>query len=246
MRIASFLEPGPGRLGAIVFVPATGAFVLTLALSAGLAGTLGVSLLWAIFLACVPMIVALAAHHVRAEHRFGLANAVTLVRAGLAAALAAPLFQPIPVDPSWPLLTIALLLVTLDGLDGWIARRRGEVTAFGARFDMEADTLLLAVLALLVLVSGRAGVWLLLAPAFRPLFLLGGRIWPSLTAPLPPSMRRKFCCVAPLLMLAIALAPSTGQTTAALLALSAVLMLGGSFAVDLRWLVSHRAEGSAR
>ena len=34
-------------------------------------------------------------------------------------------------------------LLILDGVDGRVARARGEVSAFGARFDMETDALLL-------------------------------------------------------------------------------------------------------
>jgi phosphatidylglycerophosphate synthase len=230
----------------MMLAPAAGACALTLLLAAGLATAVGAPLMSTMALACVPLIVALAAFRATARRRFGLANAVTLVRAGLAAALAAPLIPQLRVEPSWLLVLTAIGLIGLDGLDGWIARRHGEASSFGARFDMEADTLLLSVLALLVLASGRAGVWVLLAPALRPLFLFGGWVWLPLSAPLPPSARRKLCCVLPLLLLAIALAPPAGETVTALLALAAVVVLGGSFAVDLRWLVVHGGEGSPR
>lgn len=235
-----------GRPSGMILAPATWACALTLVLAGGLAAGLGAPALPTIALACAPLVVALAAFRATADYRFGMANAVTLVRTGLAAALAAPLLPRLHVEPSWLLVLAAIGLIGLDGLDGWIARRRGEASRFGARFDMEADTLLLSVLALLVLASGRAGVWVLLAPALRPLFLLGGWVWPPLSAPLPPSARRKLCCVLPLLMLAIALAPPAGQTVAALLALAAVVVLGASFAVDLRWLAAHGGEGSSR
>jgi phosphatidylglycerophosphate synthase len=41
-------------------------------------------------------------------------------------------------------------LLALDGLDGWLARRFGLASAYGARFDMEVDGFLILVLALLV------------------------------------------------------------------------------------------------
>ena len=44
----------------------------------------------------------------------------------------------------------------LDGVDGWLARRRGMSSAFGARFDMEIDALLVQVLAILVWRYGKA------------------------------------------------------------------------------------------
>jgi phosphatidylglycerophosphate synthase len=246
MQIGSAPAHGGGRLGRMTAAPALGAFALTLVLAASLATALGVAPLSTMALACVPMIVALVAFRATAQRRFGLANAVTLVRAGLAAALAAPLLPLLRVEPAWLLVLTAIGLIGLDGLDGWIARRRGEASSFGARFDMEADTLLLSVLALLVLASGRAGVWVLLAPALRPLFLLGGWVWPPLAVPLPPSARRKVCCVIPLLTLAIVLAPPANETVAVLLALAAVVVLAGSFAVDLRWLLAHGGGGSSR
>lgn len=42
---------------------------------------------------------------------------------------------------SWRLAAAPLLILTfaLDGVDGWVARRRGEVSLFGAAFDIAAD-----------------------------------------------------------------------------------------------------------
>ena len=39
----------------------------------------------------------------------------------------------------------AAAVVALDGVDGWIARRIGRTTVFGARFDMEVDAALMLV-----------------------------------------------------------------------------------------------------
>lgn len=42
---------------------------------------------------------------------------------------------------AWRLAAAPLLILTfaLDGVDGWVARRRGEVSLFGAAFDIAAD-----------------------------------------------------------------------------------------------------------
>ena len=51
----------------------------------------------------------------------------------------------------------------LDGVDGWLARRTRLSSAFGARFDMEVDALLILALSTLLWRHGKAGAWVLLA-----------------------------------------------------------------------------------
>ncbi|MEZ5583441.1 MAG: CDP-alcohol phosphatidyltransferase family protein [Candidatus Competibacteraceae bacterium] len=74
----------------------------------------------------------------------------------------------------WLMILIAISVVLLDGVDGWLARRSNTVSDFGARFDMETDALLIAVLALLVWRLDKVGVWILLAGALRYLFVAAG------------------------------------------------------------------------
>jgi hypothetical protein len=77
------------------------------------------------------------------------ADRVTLARAMLVAAVTAlvvdGLFVPVPVGVLVPLTCLALVL---DFVDGRVARRAGQVTARGARFDMETDAFLILVLSL--------------------------------------------------------------------------------------------------
>jgi len=82
--------------------------------------------------------------------RFGLANGVTLLRAGGTAVFAALALEPaLLADPraAWAAFAGACLLLALDGLDGLAARRQGLASAFGARFDMEVDAGLILALA---------------------------------------------------------------------------------------------------
>lgn len=72
--------------------------------------------------------------HIRGHRR--RADGVTLVRALLCAALfTAHAFDP---RPSWGKVSLAILIIVLDGVDGALARRDGP-TERGAVFDMESD-----------------------------------------------------------------------------------------------------------
>jgi phosphatidylglycerophosphate synthase len=101
--------------------------------------------------------------------RFGAANALTLFRLGLIAALG-PLCSAAAPGPAAALLVLAIF--TLDGVDGWLARRRGEASTFGAYFDMECDALLVLVCTLVLYQHGRLGAFILLPGVLRYVYLL--------------------------------------------------------------------------
>ena len=146
-------------------------------------------LLWLLLLA---LVIPAAIRHA-ASDRFGPANALTLLRFGLVLLLLQSAIAGGPVPSLWSF-TLALAALLLDAADGWSARRFACASRFGARFDMETDTLFLFTLAFLLFVSGRAGLWVLLAGLLRPLFLLAARLHPPLAAPLAPSRRRAGVC----------------------------------------------------
>jgi phosphatidylglycerophosphate synthase len=173
--------------------------------------------------------------------RFGLANAITLSRAAGVAVLAAALFAPPAEDAArWALTALALLILALDGLDGWAARRTGLACAFGARFDVEVDTAFALILALLVWQSGAVGPWVVVLGLFRPAFLLAGRLWPPLTAPLPEAYWRKTVCVIQIGALIALVSPVMPAPLAPALAALVLALLLVSFARDVAWLARHR------
>jgi len=177
----------------------------------------------------------LMVRHFRAP-AFGAANWVTLVRAALAVLLAAVLgTAPTPAF-GWMLVGLGTAAVALDGVDGALARRRDQASAFGARFDMEADALLILVLAALVWQQGKAGAWILAAGLLRYLFVAAGWVLPWMGAALPPSRRRQAVCVVQIVSLLVALAPAVARTWSEALALAGLAALVWSFAVDVRWL----------
>lgn len=178
----------------------------------------------------------------------GAANQITLVRATLIVPAAALVLQPGPHESTalWWIAGVAAVAIALDGLDGFVARRSGQETRFGARFDMELDSFLMLVLSALVWRAGRADAWILLLGAPRYLFVAAGWICSALTAELPPSMRRKTVCVVQGIALIVCLAPIVPPELVLRVAAGALALLAYSFAVDVVWLVVHarvRAPG---
>jgi phosphatidylglycerophosphate synthase len=167
---------------------------------------------------------------------FGAANSVTLVRAALALLLAALVGEATTPALGWVLVAIGTVAVALDGVDGALARRRDQASAFGARFDMETDALLILVLAVLVWQQGKAGVWILAAGLLRYLFVAAGWVLPWMSAALPPSRRRQAVCVVQIVSLLGALAPVVVPPWSEALALAGLTALVWSFAVDAQWL----------
>lgn len=100
--------------------------------------------------------------------RFGLANLVTSLRFSLVLSLTAP--------PAWlstkSCVAITVGILILDGLDGWLARMRGDVSAFGAHFDMETDALLVLVVGLRLWLDVGYPAWVLLAGLLRYVYVL--------------------------------------------------------------------------
>jgi phosphatidylglycerophosphate synthase len=185
----------------------------------------------------IVMIVAIGL--VRAHHpfnRFGAANHVTTVRAALVALIAGLIGEP-AVPPAAAAATgMAAIVVMLDGLDGWLARRSDIASEFGARFDMEVDALLILALAILAWRHGKAGTWVLLSGLLRYAFVAAGWLVPWLARPLLPSRRRQTVCVVQMVGLGLAVTPIVPASLSAVAAGAALLALVGSFLVDIVWL----------
>ncbi len=175
----------------------------------------------------------------------GWANRVTLGRATLAIPVSTLALQPqvlqlgsVQWDASlWWVIVASTLVMLLDGLDGRIARRTGTSSAFGARFDMELDALLLLALSWMAWQSGKVGLWVLGIGALRYLFVAGGWLSPRLGKELPESFRRKAVCVVQGVALLVCLGPIIPPWLAVLAAGGALGLLVYSFAVDVGWLI---------
>jgi phosphatidylglycerophosphate synthase len=170
---------------------------------------------------------------------FGLANALTLFRAAGAAVFAALAVEPrlLAGPHAWWALAGAALLLVLDGVDGWLSRRQGTASSFGARFDMEVDALLILALAALALGLGKAPAWVLGLGLLRYGFVIAGWLSPALARPLPRSQRRRAVCALQVGTLGLLLAPPLLPPLSAALAAAAFAALLASFAIDLAWLL---------
>lgn len=167
---------------------------------------------------------------------------VTSVRAGLVSIVAAMAVEPPTSLVATCIVWVASVAASLDGLDGWLARRTRMSSAFGARFDMEVDAFLILILGFLVWRHERAGAWIILSGVLRYLFVAMGWIVPWFTRSLPPSQRRKGACVIQIVGLIIAMSPLVPRLVSAPVALVSLVVLVWSFAIDTAWLWDARGR----
>lgn len=179
----------------------------------------------------------------RGATRFGQANIVTSLRSSLVGAITglvvASFTAPIPV---WMLVALIVPALALDAVDGWVARRTGSASDFGARYDMEVDAFLLLVLS--AYVAADLGTWVLAIGALRYLFVAVGWVLPWFRAPLPYRYWRKVVTAVAGIALALAVAGTApGVELGAVGVLGVVVALGllvESFGRDVVWLVVRR------
>lgn len=177
--------------------------------------------------------------------RLGMCNVVTLMRGSAIVALAGLLAVPQALPMlGYPLAALAALVLALDGVDGWAARRSGLASRFGARLDVETDVAFALVMAALAVAMGKVGPWFLVLGLMRPAFLLAARAWPWMDAPLAPSQRRR--AVAGVQMGGQVCLLLPGLTGALAYGLGAVIVavVLASFAYDIRSLRARRGHAA--
>lgn len=178
---------------------------------------------------------------------FGAANTVTLIRfvltcllAGLAIELSffnSYLSEPYPGF----FLGIAAAGLILDGLDGFLARRLGIESAFGARFDMEVDAFQILALSVIAAMLSKAGWWVLLSGALRYAFVAAAFFNVALNRPLPASFRRKCVAVVQNGVLVMLLSPAFVPPWSGYAAAGALVLLVYSFATEIVWLLGKNS-----
>ncbi len=108
------------------------------------------------------------------EAYFNLPNSLTLSRI-----LLIPVFVYLFSDPTAERSLAAALVFTTaaltDLLDGYVARRRGQITNLGKLLDPVADKLLVAAGLVLLVQEQRVEVWLVIAIIAREIIVTGAR-----------------------------------------------------------------------
>lgn len=229
---------GRGSIPATIAASAPLGVALVWAARPGLGGTARGQLAAAAVFLLVCWAVALLVRRGYPHRRLGACNVVTLMRAALVCALLVPLAGGQPAG--WGVAAVAAVALVLDGVDGWLARRSGLVSRFGARFDVEVDAALALVLSLHVLAGTPVGAEVLALGLIRYGFVLAGAVWPWLAAELPFSERRRRICVLQIATLIVLQTPLLAPDHAALLARLAAAAVIWSFAADIRWLRERR------
>ena len=173
----------------------------------------------------------------------GPADLVTLARAvlvgGVAALVVDSFVGSVRVGALTALVVVAL---GLDAVDGRVARNTGTVSAVGARFDMEVDSIL--VLLLSVYVARSLGPWVLAIGSAHYVLVVARRALPWLRAQVPP---RHWCKVVAAVQGIVLTTAAAGvlPRVVAVLALAVVAgLLAESFGREVWWLWRSNRAGT--
>ena len=82
-----------------------------------------------------------------------------------------------PVTKNWVAMWVFAIAATTDWLDGYLARRWGEVSAFGAFLDPVADKLMVAAALIVLVWIGRADAYLAIVIIGREIAISALREW---------------------------------------------------------------------
>jgi len=237
-------EVGPVRRA--VMVPAAmGAGTLLVVAAVPRAGGAG-AVAWVVGVPCAAGIgAAVVRGLVRTGHTLGPPDLVTLGRAVLTCALAALVADTFLGRPAGAaLVALSVLALALDAADGWVARRTGTASAFGARMDGEVDAFLILVLS--VHVAGQLGGWVVTLGAARYAFWAAGRALPWMRERLPFRYWRKVVTATQGIVLTVVAAgvfPALAGYAAVAVALA---LLAESFGRDVLWLWRRRSPDRER
>jgi phosphatidylglycerophosphate synthase len=133
---------------------------------------------------------------------------------------------------------LAAVALVLDLVDGRVARATNGVTAFGARFDMEVDAFLIAVLS--ILLARSIGPWVLAIGAMRYAFVAAGWVIGWLPGPLPPRPWRKVVAATAGVGLVVAAAGVLPHAVTVAGVAAVLALLVESFGRDIRYRFGQR------
>jgi CDP-diacylglycerol--glycerol-3-phosphate 3-phosphatidyltransferase/cardiolipin synthase len=82
-----------------------------------------------------------------------------------------------PAGKNWLAMSVFVVAAITDWLDGWLARKWGETSAFGAFLDPVADKLMVAAALIVLVALGRAEAWLAIIIIGREIAISALREW---------------------------------------------------------------------
>lgn len=174
---------------------------------------------------------------------FGLANTITLSRvigtSWIASLTFATAIDHIGRAGQVVMIVVGTICLILDGVDGRVARRRGEASPFGARFDMETDAAMLLFLSFAVPLMGVTGWWAVGIGLWRYVYVAASWISAPLRRPVRYSYARKVVAVIQgiglLVALTLDLVPSMPGWVPSVPVAIALALLTWSFGRDAAW-----------
>jgi phosphatidylglycerophosphate synthase len=183
------------------------------------------------------------AMHRRGAVAFRPADRVTSARAilvgGVTALVAESLWGPVPVAV---LVTMTAVALSLDAVDGLVARRTGTGWDLGARYDMEVDAFLILVLSLYV--ADQLGAWVIAIGAMRYAFVAASWVLPWMRGTLPPRYWRKVVAAVQGIVLTVAAAGALPTWLVMVAVAASLALLVESFGRDVAWLWRVHARSS--
>jgi len=99
-----------------------------------------------------------------------MANLLTLIRFLLLFVLVALAYEAPPVLQQADVLLL-IVIIALDGLDGYVARRRGETSVFGSVFDIAVDRVVENVLWIVLADMNLVSIWVAIVFITRSLLV---------------------------------------------------------------------------
>ena len=118
----------------------------------------------------------------------GVANGLTALRGVLLAGIV----LGSSVLPRYAFLILGIIILVLDGLDGYYARKYDTVSAFGDIFDKEVDALFVLTFGVLIVDKHLAGSWIVLPGLLRYGYVVGLSFLDRQPSPTGKSFRRQF------------------------------------------------------
>jgi CDP-diacylglycerol---glycerol-3-phosphate 3-phosphatidyltransferase len=177
----------------------------------------------------------------------GLADYLTFVRGLFICVLGGFLFSPQPDGwLAWIPGFFYLTVVSLDGIDGFLARRLGQASAFGEIIDREFDGLGTAVATLLAYQYGKVPVFYLPVAGLYYAFQIGLWLYRKMGRPVCPlknSNYRKIVGGLNSIFLAVALWPVLGPPASFIAATILMLFIIASFIKDWRVVTACKNSG---